>query len=94
MTNENGNAKTGSGESKSEVLDPELKIEGPERVELKKELGLPTACALIMSAIIGSGIFISPKEVLRNTGSVGMCLCVWAGSGILAIGGESFVIVD
>ncbi|XP_005098130.2 b(0,+)-type amino acid transporter 1 [Aplysia californica] len=87
MTNENGNAKTGSGESKSEVLDPELKIEGPERVELKKELGLPTACALIMSAIIGSGIFISPKEVLRNTGSVGMCLCVWAGSGILAIGG-------
>jgi hypothetical protein len=43
---------------------------------------------LIVGTMIGSGIFISPKAVLLETGAVGPCLCVWAACGVLATLGE------
>nr|XP_053655921.1 Y+L amino acid transporter 2-like [Cherax quadricarinatus] len=57
------------------------------KIELKKELGLLEGVAIILGIIIGSGIFISPKGVLQETGSVGMSLVVWVLCGMLSMVG-------
>lgn len=51
---------------------------------MKKQLGLLEGVAIILGIIFGSGIFISPKEVLKKTGSVFGALTVWAACGGLA----------
>uniref|UniRef100_UPI0037E84670 solute carrier family 7 member 8a isoform X1 n=1 Tax=Semicossyphus pulcher TaxID=241346 RepID=UPI0037E84670 len=56
-------------------------------VGLKKEIGLVSACGIIVGNIIGSGIFVSPKGVLENASSVGVALIVWILTGVItAIG--------
>ncbi|KAJ2954672.1 hypothetical protein O0L34_g2968 [Tuta absoluta] len=57
---------------------------GEERVKMRKQLGLLEGVAIILGIIFGSGIFISPKEVLVYTGSVWGALSVWAACGVLA----------
>jgi len=56
-----------------------------EGVKLKKELGLWDGVAIIVGIIVGAGIFVSPKGVLRNSGSVGQALIVWIFSGVLSL---------
>ncbi|XP_072705354.1 large neutral amino acids transporter small subunit 2 [Ciconia boyciana] len=56
-------------------------------VALKKEIGLLSACGIIVGNIIGSGIFVSPKGVLENAGCVGLALLVWGATGaVTAVG--------
>ncbi|KAL3282783.1 hypothetical protein HHI36_005950 [Cryptolaemus montrouzieri] len=54
-------------------------------IKLKKELGLTDGIAIIVGVIIGSGIFVSPKGVLRYSGSVGQSILVWILSGLLSM---------
>ncbi|XP_055892448.1 b(0,+)-type amino acid transporter 1-like [Biomphalaria glabrata] len=66
-------------------INKEVHIE-QEKVVLRKELGFVSAASFVVGSIIGSGIFISPKGVLQNTGSVGLCLVVWAVAGLISLG--------
>ncbi|CAM4615483.1 hypothetical protein PO909_007016 [Leuciscus waleckii] len=58
-----------------------------EKVELGKKVTLLRGISIIIGTIIGAGIFISPKGVLKNSGSVGMSLVVWIACGILSLFG-------
>lgn len=54
-------------------------------VKMKKELALIDGVAIIVGIIIGAGIFVSPKGVLRYSGSVGQAITVWIMSGLLSM---------
>ncbi|XP_047467657.1 b(0,+)-type amino acid transporter 1 isoform X3 [Mugil cephalus] len=54
-------------------------------LNLKREVGLVGAVALIAGTMIGSGIFMSPQTVLSTIGSTGASLVVWASCGVLAM---------
>lgn len=58
---------------------------GPEKVKMKKELGLLEGVAIILGIIFGSGIFISPKGVLQEVGAVGTSLVIWILCGLLSM---------
>ncbi|RXN26812.1 cystine glutamate transporter-like protein [Labeo rohita] len=58
-----------------------------EKVELRKKVTLLRGISMIIGTIIGAGIFISPKGILKNSGSVGMSLVVWIACGILSLFG-------
>jgi solute carrier family 7 (L-type amino acid transporter), member 5 len=57
------------------------------KVEMKKTMNLFNCIALIVGVIIGSGIFISPKGIVQDTGSVGLSLIVWGATGIISLFG-------
>ena len=58
-----------------------------EQVGLKASLGLVQGCTIIVGSIIGSGIFIAPGGVLKQTGSVNMSLSIWILSGLFSMVG-------
>lgn len=54
---------------------------------LRRELGLLDGASIIIGIIVGSGIFVSPKGVLQEAGSIGLSLIVWLFSGLLSLVG-------
>ena len=54
--------------------------------ELLRTLRLRDLALLIVGAVIGSGIFLVPAQVLRQVhGSTGLATLVWLGGGVLAL---------
>ncbi|XP_065315387.1 large neutral amino acids transporter small subunit 1-like [Gordionus sp. m RMFG-2023] len=51
-------------------------------ITLKKSIGLSSGVAMIVGTVIGSGIFVSPSGVVKETGSSGSALIVWAAAGL------------
>jgi len=55
--------------------------------ELKRDLGIWSAAAIVVGTVIGSGIFLVPNAMVRNVGSPGMVFAVWIFGGVLSLFG-------
>ncbi|KAM6953036.1 cystine/glutamate transporter isoform 2-T2 [Lycodopsis pacificus] len=69
--------------------DPGGKMQDQDdrKVGLGKKVTMLRGISIIVGTIIGAGIFISPKGILKHSGSVGMSLIVWIACGVLSLFG-------
>ena len=59
----------------------------PVRAELKRDLGLWSAVAIVVGTVIGSGIFIVPQTMVKLVGSPSLVFVVWVIGGLLSLAG-------
>ncbi|KAM4615668.1 cystine/glutamate transporter [Polymixia lowei] len=76
----NGTKMKGEGDDAKDKKEEDV-------VHLRRTIGLLPAVSFIIGTVVGSGIFIAPKGVLMNSGSVGLSLVVWGLCGILSLFG-------
>src|SRR5579864_413524 len=59
----------------------------PATARLPRALGLRHAIAIVVGTIIGSGIFLVPKEMMQAVGSAKLVYLAWIAGGVLSIFG-------
>jgi APA family basic amino acid/polyamine antiporter len=55
--------------------------------ELRRDLGLTAALAIVIGTVIGSGIFRVPQAMINSVGSVQLVFLVWVVGGALSLAG-------
>lgn len=61
--------------------------DGRPRADLPRVLGASQAIAIVVGTIIGSGIFLIPTEMMRDTGSSSLVYLAWIVGGVLSLFG-------
>ena len=56
-----------------------------KKEHLKRALGLPSAVAIVMGSMIGSGIFIVPADIARNVASPALFIAAWLITGFMTL---------
>jgi APA family basic amino acid/polyamine antiporter len=56
-------------------------------IELRRDLGLWGAVAIVIGTVIGSGIFLVPRAMVLRVGSSSMVFAVWVFGGLLSLCG-------
>jgi APA family basic amino acid/polyamine antiporter len=59
----------------------------PKPIELKRDLGLWGAVAIVVGTVIGSGIFLVPRAMIQRVGTPEMVFFVWIFGGMLTLAG-------
>jgi len=59
----------------------------PVMVNLPRVLGASQATAIVVGTVIGSGIFLVPSEMMRDTGSSALVYLAWIAGGLLSLFG-------
>ena len=87
-------ASSYSSISVAEELGPDLKrsrsVENdvlPETSVVGRNLGWGGAFILIISRVIGSGIFATPGAIVKETGSIGLSLVLWVVGALISWAG-------
>jgi len=55
--------------------------------ELKKEIGLLSASAVVIGMVIGSGVFFKPTAIYTATGAPGLGILAWVIGGLITLAG-------
>lgn len=64
---------------------PSTPVAASESEPLRRLLGVTDLTLIAMGTVIGSGIYLVPAVVLRQTGAVGPAMLVWLAAGILSL---------
>jgi amino acid transporter len=73
---------------KNDLLHSSTSKKDDDIICLKPKMTLINGINVIVGCMIGSGIFISPKGVIKGTGSVGLSVVVWILSGVFSLIGS------
>ena len=57
------------------------------KLNLRRDLGIWGAAAIVVGTVIGSGIFLVPSTMIKNVGSTWMLFAVWVVGGLLSLFG-------
>ena len=77
------------GEPEQGAADRTAASAAPEQGTFRRNLGAIEAFAIVISIVIGSGIFTSPGSIDANVPSPGAALVIWLVGGVLAWTGAS-----
>lgn len=71
-------------ESPLDALHSEFQSKLPEVPSHRKALNWSSAYILVISRVIGSGVFATPGSIVKSAGSIGLTLLLWLVGTILA----------
>jgi len=66
---------------------PQVAAAAPQAPDLPRVLGASQATAIVVGTIIGSGIFLVPREMMQDVGSSALVYLAWIVGGLLSLFG-------